>query len=46
MDHATLFQSEKNIVATRVTDNILSLAALLKAGYKVHFRVTMRGRKR
>jgi hypothetical protein len=29
----------KNIVATRATDNILSLAVLLKAGYKVNFRV-------
>ena len=29
----------KNIVATRTTDNILSLAVLLKAGYKVNFRV-------
>ena len=29
----------KNIVATRATDNILSLAVLLKAGYKVEFRV-------
>jgi hypothetical protein len=29
----------KNIVATRTTDNILSLAVLLKAGYKVSFRV-------
>jgi hypothetical protein len=29
----------KNIVATRTTDNILSLAVLLKAGYKVEFRV-------
>ena len=28
-----------NIVATRTTDNILSLAVLLKAGYKVEFRV-------
>jgi hypothetical protein len=29
----------KNIVASRATDNILSLAVLLKAGYKVNFRV-------
>jgi hypothetical protein len=29
----------KNIVATRTTDNILSLPVLLKAGYKVEFRV-------
>ena len=29
----------KNIVATRATDNILSLAVVLKAGYKVEFRV-------
>ncbi len=29
----------KNIVATRTTDNIPSLAVLLKAGYKVNFRV-------
>jgi len=29
----------KNIVATRATDNILSLTVLLKAGYKVNFRV-------
>jgi hypothetical protein len=29
----------KNIVATRTTDNILSLAVLLKEGYKVEFRV-------
>jgi hypothetical protein len=29
----------KNIVATRTTDNILSLAVSLKAGYKVEFRV-------
>jgi hypothetical protein len=29
----------KNIVATRTTDNILPLAVLLKAGYKVEFRV-------
>jgi hypothetical protein len=29
----------KNIVATRTTDNILSLAVLLKTGYKVKFRV-------
>ena len=29
----------KNIVATRTTDNIQSLAILLKAGYKVEFRV-------
>ena len=29
----------KNIVATRATDNLLSLAVLLKAGYKVNFRV-------
>jgi hypothetical protein len=29
----------KNIVATRTTDNILSLAVLLKAGYKVEFRI-------
>jgi len=29
----------KNIVATRTTDNILFLAVLLKAGYKVNFRV-------
>ena len=29
----------KNIVATRTTDNILSLAVLLKAVYKVNFRV-------
>ena len=31
----------KNIVATRTTDNILSLAVLLKAGYKVSFRVSL-----
>jgi hypothetical protein len=30
---------DMNIVATRTTDNILSLAVLLKAGYKVKFRV-------
>ena len=30
----------KNIVATRTTDNILSLAVLLKTGYKVKFRVS------
>jgi hypothetical protein len=30
---------DTNIVATRTTDNILSLAVLLKAGYKVKFRV-------
>ena len=29
----------KNIVASRATDNILSLAVLLKAGYKVNFCV-------
>ncbi len=29
----------RNIAATRATDNILSLAVLLKAGYKVNFRV-------
>ena len=29
----------KNIVTTRTTDNILSLAVLLKAGYKVELRV-------
>ncbi len=29
----------KNIVATRTTDNILSFAVLLEAGYKVKFRV-------
>jgi hypothetical protein len=29
----------KNIVASRATDNILSLAVLLKAGYKINFRV-------
>jgi hypothetical protein len=31
----------KNIVATRTTDNILSLAVLLNSGYKVEFRVGM-----
>jgi hypothetical protein len=31
--------SGKNIVASRATENILSLAVLLKAGYKVNFRV-------
>ena len=29
----------KNIVATRTTDDILSLAVLLKARYKIEFRV-------
>ena len=29
----------KNIVATRATDNILSLAVLLPAGYQINFRV-------
>jgi hypothetical protein len=36
--HATSIRG-KNIVATRTTDNILSLAVLLKAGYNVDFRV-------
>jgi hypothetical protein len=36
--HAISFRG-KNIVATRTTDNILSLTVLIKAGYKVEFRV-------
>ncbi len=36
--HAILIRG-KNIVATHATDNILSLAVLLQAGYQVNFRV-------
>ena len=36
--HAILVRG-KNIVATHATDNILSLAVLLQAGYQVNFRV-------
>jgi hypothetical protein len=36
--HAILIRG-KNFVAARATDNILSLAVLLQAGYKVNFRV-------
>jgi hypothetical protein len=35
--HQAISIRGKNIVATRTTDNILSLAVLLKAGYKVEF---------
>jgi hypothetical protein len=39
MDRHAISIRGKNIVATRATDNILSLAVLLKAGYKVNFCV-------
>ena len=40
MDRAISIRGKNIVAGTRTTDNILCLAVLLKAGYKVSFRVT------
>ena len=39
VEDTKLSTNKKHSLSTRTTDNILSLAVLLKAGYKVSFRV-------